>query len=490
MESTTPGHLFVLQGRIEKVRSDAVVVPTDRWFNVEPHWYALFGGRAPAQPVGWSGNYQRADDSGRVWFVSVHDEAPVGGWLLAERLAALIADIAESVERPTDRAVPLIALPVLGIGAGGQGDRRGHVIRLLVQTLRQAAHDHGVDIALVATNQGVFSAVQHLRRAMDDQTWPLEPREVATARDLGEQARSGQLALLLGAGVSMAAGLPSWTALLKQLARRADIDEATLRSLADSPLDQAELIAQRLGDRLGAGVTEIIGRVDRVSLAHGLVAGMDCQEVVTTNYDTLYEDAVESTGRFRPALLPWESVHGDRSWVLKMHGDIAREESIVLTRRSFVRYDSTFRPAGSLLQSLMMTRHLLVIGTSMTDDNVIRLAIEVDDFISKDKQFGTFIDVSGAPVRAQLWEGRFRWHVCGGSDQLQRVRQMEIFLDLVAVHAAGDASWLLDERFGGLLTDEEIACTDLARKVYREADSRASVLLRPLRDGLAMFGAK
>lgn len=51
-------------------------------------------------------------------------------------------------------------------------------------------------------------------------------------------------------------------------------------------------------------------------------------------------------------------------------------------------------------------------------------------------------------------------------------------------------TWLLDERFVGLLTDKEIVCTDLARKAYRETDNTSSHLLRPLRDGLASFGAK
>ncbi|MGC5258208.1 SIR2 family protein [Gordonia sp. DT218] len=484
-----PGHLFVVQGLIQKIRFDAVVVPTDDWFNVKSYWHPLFGGVAPAKPVNWTGGYQRANERSSVWFVSVNDGQPVRGPRLTARVRKLVADIADVAERPDDRALPLIAVPVLGIGKGGQSDERGEVIRLLVETLRKVAREHCIDVVLVTNEQAAFSAVQHLRRAGNGQGWELSDAELDVARDVGDQAQQGQLAVLLGAGVSIAAGLPSWGELLTELARHADLGEETFNSLNGSPLDQAELIAQKLGSRLGSLVAEIARRADRVSLAHALVAGMDCQEAVTTNYDRLYEDAVEFAGRSRPSLLPWEPVEGNRSWILKMHGDVERPDSIVLTRRSFVRYDATFRPAGSLLQALMMTRHLLVIGTSMTDDNVIRLAVEVDDFISRAKQFGTFIDVSGAPVRAQLWAGRFRWHVCAGEKPAERVRQMEIFLDAVATFAARDASWLLDDRFAGLLTPEESDCTETALRAYQSAHRSDSRLLLPLRDGLATFGA-
>ncbi|MEK8226511.1 SIR2 family protein [Oerskovia sp. M15] len=60
-----------------------------------------------------------------------------------------------------------------------------------------------------------------------------------------------------------------------------------------------------------------------------------------------------------------------------MHGDVDRPATIVLSRSSFVRYDTRWKPVGSLVQSLMMTKHLLVVGASMTDDNLLRFAYEV-----------------------------------------------------------------------------------------------------------------
>ena len=48
------GHLFVLNGRIENFLYDAVIIPTDHAFTVEPHWSAVTGAVDPAaKPTGW-----------------------------------------------------------------------------------------------------------------------------------------------------------------------------------------------------------------------------------------------------------------------------------------------------------------------------------------------------------------------------------------------------------------------------------------------------
>ncbi|NED68449.1 SIR2 family protein, partial [Streptomyces sp. SID10244] len=153
---------------------------------------------------------------------------------------------------------------------------------------------------------------------------------------------------------------------------------------------------------LNDAVSEIIGKRQKVSLAHALLAGMGCREAVTTNYDDLYGVAVEATRRPRPKVLPWQVVDEGRPWLLKLHGDIDRSASIVLTRRDFVLFDAKSRPAGSLLQALLLTKHVLIVGASLADDNVIRLAMEVDEYLTQSEdrsEQGTFIDVSGVESR-------------------------------------------------------------------------------------------
>ncbi|ASR01807.1 SIR2 family protein [Gordonia rubripertincta] len=495
--STARGHLFVLHGRIENFDYDAVIVPTDHSFVVEQHWDSVAGDVDRARPAYWPRPpFGRSATGDPVWFISVADQHLLTDDELVRRLRKTLREIGSSHIPTSDNLVlRRVALPVLGIGRGGLGSRRGAILGALLDALQSEARTLGLDILLVTPDPAVFSAAQHARRNLEakgSKHWDLDDAEMTEARRLGGLAASGHLALFLGAGVSMAAGLPSWGTLIDELGERVGSELPTDFASLDA-LDQAEYLASALGgaEKLNDAVIEIIGRKQEVALAHALLAGMGCREVVTTNYDDLYEKAVEATRRRRPTILPWEAVGEERPWLLKLHGDIGRSPSIVLTRRDFVLFDAKSRPAGSLLQALLLTKHVLIIGASLSDGNVIRLAMEVDEYLQKSKVKsirGTFVDTSGVEARQHLWRDQFRWFVCEGTERKDRVRRMEMFLDAVAAFGATDAHWLLDERFDGLLGDRDREVVEGARRLM--ADTRgASGLLAPLKSALSNLGA-
>src|SRR5699024_3388930 len=126
---------------------------------------------------------------------------------------------------------------------------------------------------------------------------------------------------------SIPAGLVSWPQLIRNLAkavttedRSALVTEEAMSGL--SATDQAELI-ERL-DRAGfqERVREQASAAERPSLLHALSVGLDVKEVVTTNYDDLYEQAAEAVSRRVTAIMPWASASGAERWILKLHGDI------------------------------------------------------------------------------------------------------------------------------------------------------------------------
>jgi hypothetical protein len=140
---------------------------------------------------------------------------------------------------------------------------------------------------------------------------------------------------------------------------------------------------------------------------------------------------------------------------------------------------------------MMLTRHLLIVGASLTDDNVLRLAHEVADVRPREgdepEPFGTVLDVEAPGVRQQLWRGELDWVSLPGDHLPQRARALDIFLDAVDAHATTDASWVLDDRFEALLSDDDTEVARQARALRDTLPDRAP--WRTLRGELDRHGA-
>ncbi|HKB37873.1 MAG TPA: SIR2 family protein, partial [Gemmataceae bacterium] len=201
-----------------------------------------------------------------------------------------------------------------------------------------------------------------------------------------------ELVLFLGAGVSQAAGLPSWSDLLKELAGADLASHLDFRTL--SPLDQARVVQARLpkDSTLGQAVASRLGAT-HYSLAHALLAALPTMEAVTTNYDTLFE-AASAAIRRRVDVLPYQAARGGRRWLLKLHGCVSRPGDIVLTREDYLRYDTSRAALAGLVQGLLITRHMLFVGFSLVDDNFHRIADAVRRAVKREP-FGTSLSVAG-----------------------------------------------------------------------------------------------
>ncbi|PYG01953.1 SIR2-like domain-containing protein [Georgenia satyanarayanai] len=497
------GHVFVVQGRIGHLDCDAIIVPTDRSFVVEEPWHAALGVEADAvgdlEPESWAEHgVGRGRSRGLLqpaWFVDVVR----GGGATASELRAVMGRLGRALEDVAAAGLPpgagraklLVALPTLGTGGGGFADVTGAVVDAQLATCQDAVAGHDVDVVIVAATASDYTAFQAARLARG-----LEPdiaAEVAdAARALAERARRGELALFVGAGVSMAAGLPSWEALIATIAERHDVDLDDV----PSPLDRAELLRRELGADFGAAVARETSSVDRYAITHSLLAALGCREIVTTNYDALYERAARDIeGTDAVPALPYGQPLSGSPWVLKMHGDVSDPAGIVLTRSDFVRYDSRSRPLGSVVQALMLTRHLLVVGASLTDDNFLRLAHEVVDFQEQGPHgeeprlpLGTVLDRRHVGGKARLWEGVFDYVAASERGRPEeQSRDLAIVLDLLAAHAAGNHH-LLDPRYADLLAS---AKERKAAGAARELHARVASLGTPweaLAQALALLG--
>lgn len=193
----------------------------------------------------------------------------------------------------------------------------------------------------------------------EDTTTPSPTPDVPA--ELIEAGATGHLVIFVGAGASRAAGFPSWEGLLDALFRQAKA-EASAEQLASlieyedayepktaaggrhSPpnlLVKASLIAQTMGDAFWrAKVVEIFDRPTSPTPVHQALAALPGIWIITTNYDRLMEQALtESFGRAPKVALATEledlslMTAGD---VLKLHGDLDRPETLVLTREDYL----------------------------------------------------------------------------------------------------------------------------------------------------------
>ena len=471
------GHVFVVGADLTRLACDDVLVPTDRSVRVAHGWRSLLpdalitAEESDGCCVGlsWSGDERVLEVAGeeprRTWLVDTVDDRGRGlPWLLDGAREALAAVAGRRVDQPVHgRARRLVGLPALGTGWGGAAGKRGDLLRELLPVLREAASEHGFDVALVLRGQSDLAAAQRVRRAEDD-GWDLPDDLRQLAEQLGERARHGQLALFIGAGVSAAAGLPTWEQLLDELARRVDLDEELRTGLADlPPQDSAALLARELGRAdLESFVKERFGP-GSYALAHALIADLPVQEFVTTNYDPLVELAAADIARDLK-VLPFEEAAPGAPWLLKLHGDAAHPESVVLTREEYLQLGDSRAALAGVLHSLLLTRHVLFVGTSMLDDDLIRIAHQVRSAVqvpgaAPRRQAGTVLALREDRARARLWEQDVETVAMApaGTSPAEAARRLEVLLDLISCLSTPPTGYLLDPAYRGLLDEEELA---------------------------------
>ncbi|MCW2635299.1 MAG: uncharacterized protein JWQ99_1666 [Blastococcus sp.] len=486
------GHVFVVGADLTRLVCDDVLVPTDRSLRVSPGWCPLLPDDVLADSsddgacvgLSWSGDERvlevPGDDSRRVWLVDTVDDRRVGDdgglpWLLDGAREALAAVARRTVVEPVHgRARRLVGLPALGTGWGGAAGRRGALLQQLLPVLREAAEAHGFDVALVLRSPSDLAAAQRVRRG-EDGGWDLPDHLRQLARQLGEKARRGQLAVFIGAGVSAAAGLPTWEQLLDELAARSGLDDDLREGLGRlPPQDSAALLARELGrEQVEAFVQERFGP-GSYALAHALVADLPVQEFVTTNYDPLVELAATDMGR-RLQVLPFDEAQPGAPWLLKLHGDAAHPESVVLTREEYLQFGDTRAALAGVLHSLLLTRHVLFVGTSMLDDDLIRIAHQVRSALQVQgsepgRRTGTVLALRDDAARARLWERDVETVAMApaGSPPAEAARRLEVLLDLIGCLSTPPTGYLLDRAYRGLLDEEERRLSD-ALTVMAEA---------------------
>ena len=189
--------------------------------------------------------------------------------------------------------------------------------------------------------------------------------------------REGDLVLMVGAGISRAAGLPTWSELVQRL--RAD---AAARPGGNAELEEVdELVAQ---GKLVAAISILARRLGPATFHRSVQQQLDCESrpvpavaeaiaalapglryVLTTNLDRILERA-----------LGWEGVVAadgdfahDGNIVLKLHGTRRRPGTWVMTQEDYDRAMHADDSTRANVEAILRTRTLLFVGFGLVDDH-------------------------------------------------------------------------------------------------------------------------
>jgi hypothetical protein len=220
----------------------------------------------------------------------------------------------------------------------------------------------------------------------------------AVPPELVEAGATGHLVVLVGAGASLAAGLPGWKELLKLLVARAQNEAATdqqreeLKEIQQEKwieenrlLETASYLRQEKGAAwiAGAIAAEFHSKQAQPSPIHRALAELPGAAFITTNYDSLLEQALEERRRPGRVVLASE-VEGIRDLsagqVLKLHGDLKRGEIVLSVEDYFQVSHKTPGAWKERLKFFLQGNHrLLLVGYSYSDPDIQDVVDKIRD---------------------------------------------------------------------------------------------------------------
>ena len=205
--------------------------------------------------------------------------------------------------------------------------------------------------------------------------------------DLVDSFKQGKGGLYIGAGLSQSAGLPSWEGLLNDLIALAEkvsykpnkefIDSC--KELANQP-SKFLILAQELKDFLQDSFRKYI--IEKYSDGcppptdnHIAIIKYPYQFIITTNYDTLLENAFVKVHAKQAKVHSFKDspdiaydLWNGRPFILKAHGDANKaQQGVILTENDYRQILFQEKGYQSILQSLFTTKTVLFLGSSLSD---------------------------------------------------------------------------------------------------------------------------
>lgn len=201
-------------------------------------------------------------------------------------------------------------------------------------------------------------------------------------KELIDSIRKEQVTLFLGSGFSRKAGAPMANAIVSAL-RESMPSEIKEDYINENHLDiiseefeqiyNRETLINRLEEIFDFMPTDTSDHTCLTQIPH-------IRHIITTNYDTLIEDAYGADNCYVVRTTDdCVNLPKDKTIVYKIHGDFTAKDNIVLTKQDYANFFSNNKEPflWKYIQSHILTNDMLFIGYSLEDTNIFTLIQEI-----------------------------------------------------------------------------------------------------------------
>lgn len=210
-----------------------------------------------------------------------------------------------------------------------------------------------------------------------------------------EYYQQGRLAIFVGAGVSSLSDYPSWSSLVIRMANdigyhiRLRDENGKEKLSSDEYLKIPQIYYEHKGEKeYYKIVRKMLHAKKDINDVHKLIMYLKPHHILTTNYDTLIEQAANSAGMSYSVINSDDKVSSapTMSYILKVHGDF-ENNNFVLKEDDYLNYDNNFKLIDNLMKTIISTHLVIFVGYSLGDYNIKLVLnwvrqIQKEDFVS------------------------------------------------------------------------------------------------------------
>ncbi|WP_278551480.1 SIR2 family NAD-dependent protein deacylase [Elizabethkingia bruuniana] len=259
---------------------------------------------------------------------------------------------------------------------------------------------------------------------------------------LFENISKEEVVLFAGAGLSLDAGFPSGNTLrdiffnslneaekAQIIPNFQEIDENYVTQSLNL-MDLTEAIYDLKGNRnhLIKVLRDVFNKKPTSLQVHENIAKIPhLKNIITTNYDTLFEDALGDTGEviLENSHIPY--MDSKKRQIFKIHGDLNHIDRIILKKtdyNDFFKNNSENDIYWNLIKERLSTKAVMFIGYSLDDSNISVIFDKIIDSIGDDMKDVYFIAPSlSEPKRTKLIKKNIKYIESTGEEIFKEILQ-------------------------------------------------------------------